>query len=303
MRRTVITGAGGFLGSALVAELVSHGVEVLAVCPRRGSWAESRLIRHAALSLDQMDRLSADTYGEWDVFYHLAWVGTAGERRKDIRLQFQSTVCAAEAVRAAKALGCHTFIGAGSIMEREALVTLAEPAAAPPPSQIYAAAKLAAHQICEAVAAEEDLRFIWPIITNLYGEGERSTRFLVDTLHRMLKKEPLQFTAATQNYDFLYITDGAAAFRLLGERGQPRRPYVVGSGEARPLREYLMEMRRAAGYEPPLQLSAAPFEGISLPLSAFDTRCLLEDTGFAPAVPFPRGVDRTLRWLSGREFT
>ena len=52
-----------------------------------------------------------------------------------------------------------------------------------------------------------------------------------------------QFTAGTQNYDFVYIDDVARAFRLIGEKGKPFHEYLIGSSTARPLKEFLLEMK------------------------------------------------------------
>ena len=42
-----------------------------------------------------------------------------------------------------------------------------------------------------------------------------------------------------QNYDFVYIDDVARAFRLIGEKGKPFHEYVIGSGNAKPLKNFL----------------------------------------------------------------
>lgn len=297
MKRAVVTGANGFLGRALVAELRAHGIEVLAVARRHDRLLEDTGIERVTLDLSRLDELPSLTEPRWDVFYHLAWEGTAGEARKDAALQLRGAEAAVKAVQAAKALGCSSFVGAGSIMEKEILAVSAEPGLRPGPGYVYSAAKLAAHHMSECAAAELDLCHIWPIITNVYGEGEISPRFLNSTLRKLRQGEDLHFTSAAQNYDFLHVRDAARAFRLLGEKGKPFREYVVGSGGARPLREFLLEMQAVLAPDKEFVFGELPFEGVSLPLEAFDITPMQQDTGFEPEIPFAQGIHRTMEWM------
>lgn len=297
MRSAVVTGANGFLGSALVAELRRHGVRVLAVARSHSRLPEDPGTQRLTLALSQLDALASLAEPRWDTFYHLAWEGAAGEARTDVALQLRGAQAAAQAVRAAKALGCGTFIGAGSIMEKELLAASAEPGLRPGPGHIYAAAKLAAHHMSECVAAELGLCHIWPVITNAYGEGEASPRLLNTTIRNIIRGETLRFTSAAQNYDFIHVRDAARAFRLLGEQGKPFREYVIGSGTARPLREFLLELREALAPEKEFVFGGVPFEGVALPLEAFDIGPLRRDTGFEPEIPFSQGILQTMNWM------
>lgn len=297
MRGAVVTGANGFLGSALVAELRRHGVKVLAVARSHSRLPEDSGIERLTLELSQLEALASLTDPGWDTFYHLAWEGIAGEARKDVALQLCGAQAAVQAVWAAKALGCGTFIGAGSIMEKELLAASAEPGLRPGPGHIYSAAKLAAHHMSECAAAELGLCHIWPVITNAYGEGETSPRLLNTTIRKIIRGEALGFTSAVQNYDFIHVRDVARAFRLLGEQGKPFREYVIGSGAARPLREFLLELREVLAPEKEFVFGGVPFEGISLPLETFDIAPLRRDTGFAPEIPFSQGIRQTMNWM------
>ncbi|MEL7609234.1 MAG: NAD(P)-dependent oxidoreductase [Bacillota bacterium] len=297
MKSAVVTGANGFVGRALVSELRSRGVRVLAVVRRQDDLPREAEIVPVTLDLSHIARLPALTGESWDVFYHLAWTGTAGELRKDAAVQLACVQAATEAVRAAKAMGCGLFIGAGSIMEKEVLAGCADPDARPKGGHIYSAAKLAAHQMTRCLAAELGIGHIWAMITNAYGEGECSPRLINATLRKLLRREEPRFTQAAQCYDFIHVADAARAFWLLGERGKAFHEYIVGSGGARPLREYLEALCRIAAPDVAPVFGEVPFDGISLPPRAFDTAALEQDTGFVPDITFEEGICRTLRSL------
>lgn len=299
MKSAVVTGAGGFLGRALVSELRRHGIRVLAVTRTPGQLSDDPGIIEVTPEDGRFDRLAALADETWEVFYHLAWRGSAGAARRDPDLQLACVLDTAQAVQAAKDLGCGLFIGAGSIMEREIFAACAEPSARPGGAHIYSAAKLAAHQMSRCLASDLGLGHIWAVITNAYGEGEgkNSPRLVNATLRKLLRGETPRFTQATQYYDFLHVEDAARAFRLLGERGKPFHEYTLGSGGARPLRDYLETLCRIATPDIEPVFGALPSGGASLPPEAFDASALMRDTGFLPQISFEEGISRTLAWL------
>ena len=121
MKRAIITGATGSVGTALIKELVSNDVEVLVLC-REGSKRNDNILKHPLVekiycSLDELEHLENDTGKVYDVFYHFAWQGTTGASRNDMYLQNKNVKYTLDAVGAAHRFGCHTFIGAGSQAE------------------------------------------------------------------------------------------------------------------------------------------------------------------------------------------
>lgn len=166
---------------------------------------------------------------------------------------------------------------------------------------IYGSGKLAAHTMCMSVAADLEIDLIWPEITNTYGVGERSPRMINTTIQKCIRQENPQFTAGTQNYDFVYIDDVARAFRLIGEKGKPFCEYLIGSSTARPLKEFLLEMQAAIAPNLEFIFGDIPFTGIDLPLSKFDCTQTEKDTGFRAEVSFAEGCRRTMEWWRSQE--
>lgn len=230
------------------------------------------------------------------MFYHFAWAGSAGPERADTALQLNNVQWTVDALRAAKELGCRRFVCAGSIVEHETMAAAYTQGNRPGMGYIYGSGKLAAHTMCMSVAANIGIELVWPEITNAYGIGERSPRLVNTTIQKCIRGEAPQFTAGTQNYDFVYIDDVARAFRLIGENGKPFHEYLIGSSSARPLREFLEEMQKAIAPELDFQFGDIPFTGVDLPLSAFDCAETERDTGFRAQVGFADGCKRTMLW-------
>lgn len=299
--RAVVTGANGFVGAAVVRELIGNGYEVVAAVHSGQERLEGLDVEIVSYFRKDVSELSDIISGGCDVFYDLAWEGSAGPKRADVRLQLDNAAWTVDAMKAAKALGCTRFLHAGSIMEREVIAAAYSDGMRPGQGNIYGCGKATAHIMCRSAASEIGIDLIWPMITNAYGPGEFSPRLVNSTLRKCIDGISPEFTAATQNYDFVYIDDVARAFRLIGENGVPFTDYMIGSSGAKPLREFLLEMRDAVAPELEFHFGNIPFTGVSLPLEAFDCSKTEKDTGFRAEVSFAEGCRRTIDWLRTTE--
>ena len=147
------------------------------------------------------------------------------------------------------------------------------------------------------LASSLNIDLIWAKITNAYGPGEYSPRLINTTIRKCLKKISPEFTSGTQNYDFIYIDDLAKAFYLLGEKGIAFKSYVIGSSNAKPLREFLLELKDSVAPDIDFIFGNVPYSGTNLPLRSFDTSELEKDTGFKASISFKEGCIRTKQWL------
>lgn len=297
--RAIVTGANGFVGSNLVKKLVKNNIEVLAIDlsfnPSR--LEENQLIEKVELSIDCIHSLKDRVNKEYDLFYHFAWVGSAGPLRTDEKIQVQNAMWTVDCLRVAHEIGCKKFICAGTIMEYEVHAAMYAQESKPGMPYIYGVGKVLAHELCKPIANQLGIELVWAYITNAYGVGEKSPRFINTTLRKIINKEPLQFTAGTQNYDFVYIDDVANAFYLIGLHGKANKGYMIGSGNARPLKEFIIEMCNAnAGDNKPL-FGNVPFTGVNVDIDTFNISEIVNDCGFKAEISFAEGTRRTIEWL------
>ena len=300
MKHAILTGANGFIGSNTVKYLVRHGIRVTALihAGHGDNLPDSDLVDTCDFELEDIKAVKEKLIpGDYDIFYHFAWKGSAGEARANTKLQLANAQWTVEALELAHELGCKRFVCAGSIMEHETVAAAYTQGNKPGLGYIYGGGKLIAHVMCMSMAAKLGIELVWPEITNAYGVGEVSPRMVNTTLRKCIKGEAPQFTAGTQNYDFVYIDDVARAFYLIGENGKPFHEYLIGSSTARPLREFLTEMKNAVAPELDFIFGDIPFTGINLPLSSFDCSETEKDTGFRAEISFAEGTKRTIDWL------
>lgn len=298
MENVIIIGGSGFVGSNTVKYFLSQGCKVLSIDRTEKGTFEAEGLTHLQCDVFNVKelkyKLPVDVY---DTFIHFAWAGSAGPARVDYNLQMKNALMMVECLKVAKEIGCTRFLCAGSIMEYEVEAAIHSQGSHPGMGYIYGMGKHIAHCMCKSVAANIGIDLIWPMITNAYGVGELSPRFVNTTLRKIINGETLQFTAATQNYDFVYVTDVAKAFYLIAKNGKPFYEYMIGSGNARPLKEFILEMQQALAPDVLPLFGGIPFTGTNMPLETFSIADTTRDTGFIPEISFADGTRMTMEWL------
>ena len=229
--RIVITGPTGAVGMALIQTYIAHGYEVVALCHKGSSrnrrLPDSPLLHAVEMDLDDITEITASDLPECDIFYHLAWRGTTGAARNDMKLQTENIASTIAAVELAKRLGCHTFIGTGSQAEYGRVEGMLTPQTPAFPENGYGMAKLCAGQMSRLLCEEKGLRHIWVRILSVYGPYDGENSMISSTIKKLLAGEHAPFTPGGQLWDYLYSGDAAEALRLLGEKGQDGGPMYL----------------------------------------------------------------------------
>lgn len=304
MKRAIVTGGAGFVGNAVVRELLHHHTEVWAIvrpgfsARLRDSRLDGLAVHLVECDLREISKLpSIIEERRFDAWYQFAWDGLFGSNLLDYHQQIANIEWVLDSINAAKSLGCSKFIGSGSISQYELGMKNGEGDPGDK-HRIYKAAKLACEHMGRSVASLVGIQFIWPIITNIYGVGERSPRLINSMIRNLQMGKHQSLSEGNQYYDFIYITDAAKAFRLIGELGQENRTYVIASGQVQPLKNFLIVLRDIVAPGTKLGFGELSFNGIYLPPEVYSTAQLYEDTGFLPDISFEEGIRCTAQWLN-----
>lgn len=300
MKRAIITGPTGSIGIALIKVLVERGVEVIAVI-RPGSKRADRIqladkVTKVECDLCNLNRLSEMITEKVDVFYHFGWDGTFGNSRNNMQGQNLNVKYALDAVEAAKALGCDTFVGAGSQAENgrfEGKLNGSTPAF---PENGYGMAKLCAGQMTRGLCEQMHIKHIWTRILSIYGPFDGENTMVMSTIYKLLAGEKPQCTEGGQMWDYLYSMDAGLAMYLLGEKGVSGKTYCIGSGQVRPLKNYIEDIKDAVNPKLEIGFGAVPYAEKQVMYLCADISDLTQDTGFTPQYTFEQGIKETVAW-------
>ncbi len=300
MKKIIITGPTGSIGLALIQKCIQNNIEVTAVC-RPGSDRIKRIPQSANVHvvecpLNQLAELEKQLEKGYDVFYHFGWDGTFGNSRNNMHGQLTNIQYTLDAVELADRLQCRTFIGAGSQAEYgrvEGTLSAETPAN---PENGYGIAKLCAGQMSRILCGQKNIRHIWTRILSIYGPGDGETTMVMSTIGKLLKGEVPDFTKSEQMWDYLYSEDAAKALFLLGDKGQAGKTYCIGSGQAKPLREYIEAIRDLVHPGAALGIGNIPYSDKQVMYLCADIQELKNDTGFSADYTFEDGVRKTVEW-------
>ncbi len=321
MKRIAVSGPTGAIGIALINKCIEEGVEVYAfVRPdskRRDNIPKNPLVKICDYDLKDFERI-AGLSGSLklpgiDAFYHFGWAGTIGDGRNDGKLQALNIMYTTAAVALAHAMGAGVFIGAGSQAEYGRVEGKLKPDTAADPENGYGIAKLAAGRLSRIMCERLDMKHVWVRVLSVYGPFDGEATMIMKTIRQLLHGGRPSLTEGKQIWDYLYSRDAGRAFFMLGDKavgqaggiadGADRteingKVYCLGSGEGRPLRDYITEMRDAIDPSLPLGFGEVPYSDKQVMHLEADISDLTKDTGFKPEVSFGEGIRETIEYAS-----
>ncbi len=295
LRRAVVTGPTGVLGTALLKQLDQIGVETFCVCnpasKRARSISETANIHKVFCDLREIGKLSELISTSCDAFFHLAWLGTQDPgNRLDMYLQTENIRFSLDAVQAAKNLKCKVFIGAGSQAEYGPVNGPLAPNTPTHPVSGYGMAKLCSGQMTRFLCKDYGIRHIWPRIVSTYGENDAPHTLINTVINKLLAGEKPSLTAGEQIWDYLYADDAADALYRMAVDGKDGAVYVLGSGQPKPMKEFIRIIRDSIDSKLPVGLGEIPYyKDQAMHLEA-DISTLTQDTGWLPTTSFQEGI-------------
>ena len=292
MERVIVTGANGFIGKNLINELLKRDIEIIGIDVNLPLELQNndkiKFINCQNLTIEEMYSLLKDH--QYDTFFHFGWAGTSGEQRGNYPLQLNNVKQTCDYVMLSSQLKCKRFLFASSINEMQTYEYLQSDNISPGAGYVYGTAKLTGHLMGETVAYQEGIEFIPIIISNIYGAGEKSARLINTTVRKLLNKEHCSFTDGHQMYDFIYVTDAVNAIIEVAKKGKAFNRYYIGSGDIRPLAEYLIELKDIVSPHQVLGLGELPFNEKELDYTQFHINKVQEDTGYINNISFKEGI-------------
>lgn len=310
MKTAVITGATGAIGRALIPVCIEDGYEVLAVVRRNSPRASdlNRIEHCQVLHLDlseydsateELQKQNIGTDG-CELFFHLAWMAPFGKDRENLPLQLENVKASLAAVRFAKALGCSVFVGAGSQAEYGRVEGKLSPDTSTFPETGYGVAKLCAGQMTRLACEQTGLKHIWTRILSVYGPHNGKQTLISTAINDMMGNKEASFSPCDQIWDYIYSEDAARALLFAAQKGAHGSIYVIGSGEAHTLKEYIQKIAAITGYKKEIGFGQRSYNDKQVMYLQADITKLRE-LGFKPQVSFEEGIRRIIETEYGAD--
>jgi len=295
--KVVITGATSFIGVHVIEECIKKNYDLYAVI-RKNSFNINRLPQSKKITvieqgMDEYKQLSK-LVKRADCFIHLAWEGARAPYRDNADLQQRNYEASIAAIRAAAKMGCKVFLGAGSQAEYGKMkgdVTEDYPCN---PTTEYGRMKLKTCRELNNLSKKLNMRFIWTRIFSIYGKYDYSGTLIMSVLKKMQNNEAIELTACTQIWDYLHVEDAAIAIMNLVENDKAAGIFNIASGEKRPLRNFIKEMKEILNSDSELKFGVVAYGvGGAVDLRP-DNRKLLS-LGWRPTISFDKGISSLMQ--------
>lgn len=240
MKKIIVTGSTGFLGTKLVNSLISKGYFVYAICHKKFI-QESINLKVIVVNLaseESIEKIASEIKSkEIDCIFHLAWIGVHNKSR----IQNESNKKIAQnLIELTKIIDTKCFVYSGSSYEYAALKNRAKINE----RVIYGQCKHFVHELLKESFKRTNISFASMCIANVYGcENNNIVSKLVDSL--INKKNFILSTTGEQLCDFVYVDDVIRGMiyvyeRILLSNFCKQYEIYIGNGEVnRTLKSYL----------------------------------------------------------------
>jgi nucleoside-diphosphate-sugar epimerase len=237
----LLTGATGFVGTQVLAELLRRNVAVRAVIRQTDVARMVSLYEfESVLATGDLFQESAEWWSEAcrgvDTVIHLAWYAEPGRYlQSPLNIDcLKGTLALASGAITARV---RRFVGTGTCFEYEfgpESLSIDTPLR---PQTVYAGAKVASYMALSTWFAQAGVEFAWCRLFYLYGEGEDSRRLVPYLRTQLAAGKPVELSSGTQVRDYLEVSE-AAAMMTDTALGDAQGPINICSGEAVTVREF-----------------------------------------------------------------
>ena len=309
MRRALITGGAGFIGSTLADRLLQDGVEVAILDDFRtgrhefitgalergadlfeGDVLDGAILRAAVEGCDTVFHLQANA----DVRHGLQ------HPRRDLE---QNTIATANVLEAMRAAGARRigFSSTGSVYGDALVTPTPEDGPFPIQTSLYAASKVAGEGMIGAYA--HGFGFTGLIFRFVSVLGERYTHGHVIDFYRALKADPSRLAVlgnGRQTKSYLYVQDCVEAILTATARhgdDPGTHIYNLGTDETVTVDDSIATITAQMGVAPQIEKAGGDrgWAGDS-PLIHLDTQ-KIRSLGWAPTLSIRDAIARTLEWF------
>lgn len=311
VKRILVTGGAGFIGSTLTEALLAQGHEVMAIdnfdpyYPTEQKHANIQAFhsnpRYRFAAVDILDpALSQVVRGHFDAVVHLA--AKAGVRPSildPLSYQEANVKGTQNLLELAKNLHIKQFVfgSSSSVYGINPQVPWRESDYVLQPISPYASSKISGELLGHVYSHLYGIRFIALRLFSVYGPRQRPDLAIHMFAHKILRGESIPvFGDGSTSRDYTYVGDIVQG--ILAALAYERSAYEVinlGNGNTLSLARMIEILEEALGKKAIIE--RLPEQPGDVPLTSADISKAQELLGYQPQTSFPEGIAAFVRWM------
>lgn len=287
--RILLTGATGFLGSALARHWVDRGHQLcLLLRSSSNTYRVEELLDHVDVVRGVNLEKAKDAVMQYapDVIVHTACsYGRFGESPIDL-LDANVLLGVTLLQAVVNGFGPRTqFVNTGTVLD--------------PSVSLYALSKQQFSQWGSALCSQypQRIQFVEVLLQQMYGAGDDRTKFIANVIESCRLNEPdLKLTPGEQLRDFIHIDDVVSAFDAIIMRSASIGNYEqidVGSGDAVSMKSFVKLVHRITQSRTELKFGAVPYRPTE-PMNCVADPSRLRSLGWVPQFDLESGLSQTI---------
>lgn len=295
--RIVLTGATGFVGSAIATRAVAQGFSVLALLRDLSKLQASCEVAVCDLTNISPDAIQKIEQFKPDCVIHTAWLGTENTDRNREDFVLANLQSALQLLRIASRAGCKRFIGFGSQAEYapdlQGDITETSPAY---PATSYGITKLACAHMLGAICAQEGMEYAWLRLFASYGAGYKASYVMPYLLECFASGTIPQLRTPHAVWDYIHVEDVAAATLAVATSSQVDGMYNLATGQGSSIGQIALELAQLCHFNEIDQLRAHIESANDIPTRRVANIARLKAaTGWQPSISLSEGLKRSIQ--------
>ena len=299
MKKILVTGSSGTIGTALCMELIKQGYDVIGVDIKPNEWDSEVDQRTNISNLLCGSLLGINFKGNFDLIIHLAANAKVHQSVKQPDLARDNFLMTYNVLEFARRMNAPVIFASSREVYGDNIITFAKAEETIEPRKLkspYAATKVGAEALVCAYNQSYNLDYIIFRLSNVYGKYDKSDRVIPTWIKAARKGEALIVYGERKAYDFTYIDDCVAAFMLAIKRFEWTKndTYNIAYGEAIKLINLVELIQKEMGVKGDLKIKQNRVGEVGYYHADIDNarRKLL----FEPKVSIKEGIKKTVKW-------
>lgn len=297
MKKILVTGATGFIGSHCLPLLLEHDYEIHAVSSKNKNDRTSNLNWHTVDLLNLNDVRDLMSNVQPTHLLHLAWYCKPGKwMTSGLNDNLHWVQSSLEILKLFNKYGGTRAVITGSCNEYDWNHGYCSEFITPKlPNTFYGTCKHSLQILFDRYSKEVNLSSAWARIFFTYGPHEDPSRLVPSVILSILRNEPALCSHGKQIRDYLYVKDVADAVIALLE-SNVTGPVNIGSGRPASLKSIIYRIAEKLNATNLIQLGALPSTANDAPLVTANIKRLSEEVGWQPSHNLNHGLDETIDW-------
>lgn len=299
MKRVLVTGGNGWIGSFAIKSLLEKGYEVHAITRKIKKEENIKWYTADLFNFHEIDYLIKSIKPTH--LLHFAWEAVPGQygESKNNFLWVQSSI---ELIRAFTSYGGHRIVMAGSCAEYDwNYGFLSEDITPCSYNTPYSTCKNTMHKLLMSFSETTGISSAWGRIFFLYGPGEHTSRLVSSVICSLLHGKEALCTNGYQYRDYLHVEDVANAFVSLLESGY-QGTVNIASGHSVQVREIILKIAEKIGNADLIKFGAIPYSPKEPLFIGANTERMKKEVSWVPKYDLESGIENTITWWKQKSF-